>query len=214
MPGDLESFGFDIAEERANERSRSRDCEGIETEAYDRSWDRPKRRQVPKSFRSPRRRQPPPIDDFIAGWQGAAYANPPAEETSAHRPATDTASSPLPHVDVDMVSDNGMEFGNVNNAPAIPQPPTFRGSTKAKRRVFVREYQKYLNQINTANHGLSTLCHAALFDLSQDHNEVTESEWQAWFMEAFEEDPLDLDIIHRRLQGVIRFDTKSISTGH
>jgi hypothetical protein len=47
----------------------------------------------------------------------------------------------------------------------------------------------------------------ALFDLYKDHNEVTESEWQAWFMQAFDKDSVDLDVLRKRLMAVIRFDT-------
>ncbi|KAH9093688.1 hypothetical protein Ae201684P_016312 [Aphanomyces euteiches] len=48
----------------------------------------------------------------------------------------------------------------------------------------------------------------ALFDFNRDHHEVTEDEWIAWFNAAIEEEPLDLDVLKRRLTSVVRFDTK------
>ncbi|KAH9102016.1 hypothetical protein AeMF1_021338, partial [Aphanomyces euteiches] len=50
--------------------------------------------------------------------------------------------------------------------------------------------------------------HIALFDFNKDHHEVTEDEWIAWFNAAIEEEPLDLDVLKRRLTSVVRFDTK------
>ncbi|CAK4099126.1 unnamed protein product, partial [Aphanomyces euteiches] len=48
----------------------------------------------------------------------------------------------------------------------------------------------------------------ALFDFNKDHHEVTKDEWIAWFNAAIEEEPLDLDVLKRRLTSVVRFDTK------
>ena len=45
-----------------------------------------------------------------------------------------------------MGSADGRDFGRVFNAPAIPQAPTFVGSTKSDRRAFMRNYQKYLDR--------------------------------------------------------------------
>ncbi|ETW05443.1 hypothetical protein H310_03208 [Aphanomyces invadans] len=83
--------------------------------------------------------------------------------------------------DVDMGSDHGYGRGQVWNAPAIPQPPTFKGSTKSERRVFMREYQKYLAQINALQcTGSRPFAmpkrRIAMFDLNKDHNLVTEAE--------------------------------------
>ncbi|KAH9149538.1 hypothetical protein AeRB84_007413, partial [Aphanomyces euteiches] len=44
--------------------------------------------------------------------------------------------------------------------------------------------------------------------VSAYHHEVTEDEWIAWFNAAIEEEPLDLDVLKRRLTSVVRFDTK------
>ncbi|RHZ33110.1 hypothetical protein DYB37_012932, partial [Aphanomyces astaci] len=46
--------------------------------------------------------------------------------------------------DVDMGFDNAVK---VLNAPALPQPPSFKGSTESERRAFMREYQRYTSQI-------------------------------------------------------------------
>ncbi|ETV93780.1 hypothetical protein H310_12344 [Aphanomyces invadans] len=86
----------------------------------------------------------------------------------------------------------------------------------------MREYQKYLAQINALQCVGSrpfampvSACmdpfskrRIALFDMNKDHNVVTEEEWVAWFHAAFDEDPQDLDVLKRRLSNAIRFDTK------
>ncbi|ETV93472.1 hypothetical protein H310_12523 [Aphanomyces invadans] len=123
--------------------------------------------------------------------------------------------------DVYMGSDAGYDSGQVWNAPALPKAPTFKGSTKAEQRVFMREYQMYLSQINAmqcvGSRPFAMLVNAcmdpfskrriALFDLNKDHNAVTEAEWIAWFNAALEEEPQDLDILKKRLAAAIRFDT-------
>ncbi|KAF0735694.1 hypothetical protein AaE_009062, partial [Aphanomyces astaci] len=126
--------------------------------------------------------------------------------------------------DTDMGSHGG--YGRtapqVWNAPALPQPPTFSGSTKAERRAFMREYQKYLGQIKALQCNGSrpfempvSACmdpfskrRIALFDFNRDHHSITNDEWVAWFKSAFAEDPQDLDVLKQRLQRAIRFDTK------
>ncbi|ETV63603.1 hypothetical protein H257_19468, partial [Aphanomyces astaci] len=82
----------------------------------------------------------------------------PPPQPEEHQLSQHGASVPLPadndpsdvRDDTDMGSDGG--YGRtapqVWNAPALPQPPTFSGSTKAERGNFMREYQKYLGQIN------------------------------------------------------------------
>ncbi|RHY23279.1 hypothetical protein DYB32_009255 [Aphanomyces invadans] len=124
--------------------------------------------------------------------------------------------------DVDMGSDAGYGRGQVWNAPALPKAPTFKGSTKTERRVFMREYQMYLSQINAmqcvGSRPFAMLVSAcmdpfskrriALFDLNKDHNAVTEAEWIVWFNAALEEEPQDLDVLKKRLAAAIRFDMK------
>ncbi|CAK4786747.1 unnamed protein product, partial [Aphanomyces euteiches] len=43
--------------------------------------------------------------------------------------------------DVGIEDEDMDDCGMVLNAPALPQPPSFKGSTKAERRTFMREYQ-------------------------------------------------------------------------
>ncbi|RHZ42733.1 hypothetical protein DYB26_015447 [Aphanomyces astaci] len=78
-------------------------------------------------------------------------------------------------------------------------------STKAERRAFMREYQKYLGQINALQCKGSrpfampvSACmdpfsnrRIALSDFNRDHHYITNDEWVAWFKSAFEEDPQD-----------------------
>ncbi|ETV65133.1 hypothetical protein H257_18058 [Aphanomyces astaci] len=76
---------------------------------------------------------------------------------SAAAPPTteaDDASVPLPDDNNPLDVRDGTHIGSddgygrtapqVWNAPALPQPPTYSGSTKAERRAFMREYQNYL----------------------------------------------------------------------
>ncbi|RHY16930.1 hypothetical protein DYB36_012487 [Aphanomyces astaci] len=87
----------------------------------------------------------------------------------------------------------------------------------------MREYQKYLEQVNALQCNGSrpfampvSVCmdpfskrQIALYDFNRDHNSITNDEWVAWFKSAFEEDPQELDVLKQRLQRAIRFDTES-----
>ncbi|ETV91029.1 hypothetical protein H310_14269 [Aphanomyces invadans] len=109
------------------------------------------------------------------------------------------------------------------NAPAIPQAPTFKGSTKLERRVFMREYQKYLAQINALQCNGSRpfvmpvgTCMdpfskrwIAMFDLNKDHNLVSEAERvQSWsyaggdLMRVLEQDHQEL-VLHQEGKVVV-----------
>ncbi|ETW06864.1 hypothetical protein H310_02997 [Aphanomyces invadans] len=48
----------------------------------------------------------------------------------------------------------------------------------------------------------------ATSDLGKSHDDVTEAKWVAWFMEARDEDPVELDALIRRLQIAVQFDTR------
>ncbi|RQM28293.1 hypothetical protein B5M09_010807 [Aphanomyces astaci] len=86
----------------------------------------------------------------------------------------------------------------------------------------MREYQKYLGQINTLQCNGSrpfampaSACvdqfskrWIALFDFNRDHNSITNDECVAWCKSAFEEDPQDLGVFKQSLQRAIRFDTE------
>ncbi|KAH9134513.1 hypothetical protein AeRB84_019710, partial [Aphanomyces euteiches] len=153
----------------------------------------------------------------------AAPVEPAAAPTEGVPASREAHETPLPE-DTDMGSDAGYGRAQVWHAPAIPHPPTFERSTKAERRQFMREYQRYLSQINalhsegsrpftmpvSACMNPSSKRRIALFDFNKDHHEVTEDEWIAWFNAATEEEPLDLDVLKRRLTSVVRFDTKII----
>jgi hypothetical protein len=133
------------------------------------------------------------------------------------------ANVPLPpsvQDDDDMGQEDARGF--VYNAPALPEPPSFSGSTKAERRTFIRQYDKYLDQVNalqvngsrpfvmpvSACMEVFTKKRVALWDMgNRDYREVTEEEWAAWFGKAYEEEPLDLDVLKKRLTTAIKFDT-------
>ncbi|KAF0742416.1 hypothetical protein AaE_008611, partial [Aphanomyces astaci] len=154
---------------------------------------------------------------------------------SAAAPPTtegDGASVPLPadndpsdvRDDTDMGSDGGTavlrrKFGTRRRSRSRRH---FRARPSNERRAFMREYLKYLGQINALQCNGSRLFampvregmdpfskrRIALFDFNRDHHSITNDEWVAWFRSAFEEDPQDLDILKQRLQRAIRFDTK------
>ncbi|KAH9133816.1 hypothetical protein AeRB84_020207, partial [Aphanomyces euteiches] len=130
----------------------------------------------------------------------AAPVEPSAAPTEGVPASREAHETPLPE-GKDMGSDVGYGRAQVWHAPAIPHPPTFKGSTKAERRQSMREYQR-------ACMDPSSKRRIALFDFNKDHHEVTEDEWIAWFNAAIKEEPLDLDVLKRRLTSVVRFDTK------
>ncbi|KAF0699579.1 Aste57867_9867 [Aphanomyces stellatus] len=153
-----------------------------------------------------------------AEQEGPAKA---AGAATAHAAAQAAPQDDTPIDDASMGEDDCF-IRQVWNAPAIPQAPIFKSSTKAERRAFMREYQKYLSQINA----LQCVCSRPfgmpvsacmdpfskrridLFDMNKDHNVVTEDEWVVWFDAAFDEDPQDLDVLKKRLTSAIRFNTK------
>ncbi|RHY84574.1 hypothetical protein DYB35_013380 [Aphanomyces astaci] len=102
--------------------------------------------------------------------------------------------------DVDMGFDNAVK---VLNAPALPQPPSFKGSTESERRAFMREYQRY-----TLVYGPVFNRRISMFDFGKSYGDVTEDEWVALFMEAHDEAPDELDALKKRLQVALQFDTK------
>ncbi|CAK4586689.1 unnamed protein product, partial [Aphanomyces euteiches] len=192
---------------------------------------RPLRRQVPTPFRSPPRRNPPPVDQRVVFggyvYQPPATAAPTPTAAPNVSPSNSTPgraqNTPLPADsadDVDMGDDDGSTF--VYNAPALPQPPTFNGSTKAERRIFIRQYNKYLDQINalhcngtrpfvmpvSACMDVSTKKRLAMWTFgNRDYRTIEESEWEAWFGKAFDEEPQDLEVLKKRLTSAIRFNT-------
>ncbi|KAF0735576.1 hypothetical protein AaE_009069 [Aphanomyces astaci] len=99
----------------------------------------------------------------------------------------------------------------VLNAPALPQPPTFKGSTKSERRAFMREYQRYTSQIMALQStgyrpflmsvgeciDLFSKRRIVMFDFGKSHGDVTEAPWGVWFMEAHDEEPVELDALKK-----------------
>ncbi|CAK4421450.1 unnamed protein product, partial [Aphanomyces euteiches] len=207
-------------------RSRSRDRD-------EQPRGRQDRREVRNPFRSPRRRQPRPVDEWLprSGYvftpatygesspgPAAAPVEPAAAPTEGVPASREPHETPLPE-DTDMRSDAGYGRAQVWHAPAISHPPNFKGSTKAERRQFMCDYLSQINALQSegsrpfampvsACMDPSSKRRIALFDFNKDHHEVTEDEWIAWFNAAIEEEPLDLDVLKRRLTSVVRFDTK------
>ncbi|RHY25165.1 hypothetical protein DYB25_011701 [Aphanomyces astaci] len=87
------------------------------------------------------------------------------------------------------------------NAPALSQPPKFKGSTKSERRSFMREYQRYTQIMASQSTGQRPF-------FMPSYGDVTEDEWVAWFMESHDEEPVELDALKKRLQVAVQFDTK------
>ncbi|RHZ28685.1 hypothetical protein DYB37_012805, partial [Aphanomyces astaci] len=139
---------------------------------------------------------------IVMGTLGNALATP--------RTATPTGATKLPSVPDDDDMGEGDERGFVYNAPAIPDPPSFNGSTKSERRSFIPQYKKYLDQVNalqlngsrpfvmpvSAYMDVFTKKRVAMWDMAnRDYRGVTEAEWASWFSKVFEEEPQDLDVL-------------------
>ncbi|ETV93470.1 hypothetical protein H310_12521 [Aphanomyces invadans] len=166
---------------------------------------RPVRREVANPFRFPGRRAPLSADAWFRQGEGypispAPYGGPPlpaerpeeafamgADQAKSTRAAgaaaANEAAQDSPMEDVNMGDDDGFVRQDWN-APAIPQTPLFEGSMKAEWRAFMREYQKYLAQINALQCVGSRPCmdpfskrRITLFDMNKDHNDVTEAKW-------------------------------------
>ena len=193
-------------------------------------------RKVQGPFSSPQRRKAQPAffrQDSAFGEAEAAYgtAAPNYGTSSAYGEApsspTPGIKTPSPSDDVDMDQD-GSTARTVLNAPALPKPPLFKGSTKAERRQFIRDYNTYIAQVNALQYGgsrpfimpvnscieQSTKKRIALWDMhGRDYNSIREDEWIAWFMESYVENPLDLDVVKARLQTAITYDMTIIDAG-
>ncbi|KAG9413694.1 hypothetical protein AC1031_012921 [Aphanomyces cochlioides] len=236
-----ENSSEDDVQRDDHDRSRSRD-------RAEQPRGRQVRREVTNPFRSPRRRQPRPVDEWLPSrgpysiplpYDPQSYDEPPVrnvdEPSAVPLPPDDEATGEAEghvetdgpkeqvHADTDMGSDGGYGRGfQVLNAPAIPQPPTFSGSTKTERREFMRAYEKYVGQINalqstgsrpfampvSACIEPSTKRYIAMWDYQRDYNAISEDEWTMWFKAAFDEDPQDFYVLKKRLQSAIRFDMR------
>ncbi|KAH9155858.1 hypothetical protein LEN26_003270, partial [Aphanomyces euteiches] len=217
-----------MSDSDSQRRSQSPDnAPGNRSRSREHQRGRPLRRQVPTPFRSPPRRYPPPVDQRVVFggyvYQPPATAAPTPSAAPNVSPSNSTPgtaqNTPLPADtadDVDMGDDDGSTF--VYNAPALPQLPTFNGSTKAERRTFIRQYNKYLDQINalqcngtrpfvmpvSACMDVSTKKRLAMWTFgNRDYRTIKESEWEAWFGKAFDEEPQDLEVLKKRLTSAI-----------
>ncbi|RHZ04943.1 hypothetical protein DYB26_016496 [Aphanomyces astaci] len=100
-----------------------------------------------------------------------------------------------------------------------PGNPTFKGSTKEERRVFMAAYNLYIGQTNalTAN-GVRPFImpvracieparkqRIAEWDMGKDPDDVSEGEWIAWFKQGFDVDPRALDTLKKRIKSAVVF---------
>ncbi|RHY25898.1 hypothetical protein DYB32_008020 [Aphanomyces invadans] len=149
----------------------------------------------------------------VGGAAGSASASGPSQSTGAAGAAEENA---------DLRDDESMGVYDhmIYNAPAIPQAPKFKGSTKAERRQFMREYNQYLEQVaalqTTTTKPLVmpvsacidhyTKKRVAMWELDKTVEETTEADWIAWMRLGFDVLPSDLDAIKVRLRGAVKFD--------
>ncbi|RLO02884.1 hypothetical protein DYB28_013221 [Aphanomyces astaci] len=163
-------------------------------------------------FRSPQgRRQPVAADEAWSYARVATFAAPGFGGTSG------TAPGPtLDKEDVDM----GQNDVHLHNTPALPKNPTFKGSTKEERRVFMAAYNLYIGQTNSlsANGVLpfimpvraciepATKQRIAEWDMGKDPDDVSEGEWIAWFKQGYDIDPRALDTLKKRIKSAVVFD--------
>ncbi len=155
MDGDHEADGRSRSPRGADDRSRSRERDQESRGRGRVRQDGTQYNPVQAPFRSPRRRQPQPIDVSAPRVYAANPADvplpeevdgTPREQAPQEQPARRQPEAPRQgdREDVDMGSDEP----RVYHAPAIPLAPSFNGSTKQDRRAFMRSYQKYVAQIN------------------------------------------------------------------
>ncbi|CAK4616227.1 unnamed protein product [Aphanomyces euteiches] len=126
------------------------------------------------------RRQPGPVDEDWS-YDRKKTRPPPGQED-------EEAADEEHEVEDD---DMGYADGFMQNAPALPKPPRFKGSTKAERRRFMDEYNLYISQTNalTAN-GIRPFImpvaaciepeskhRIALWGFVKNADDVTEAEW-------------------------------------
>ncbi|ETW08620.1 hypothetical protein H310_01161 [Aphanomyces invadans] len=156
--------------------------------------------RVRRVFKSPERRT------FAGPTKGSRshvrskYANAPL--------ADDEYTAAEESDDVDMEQEDVI----VRNAPALPKPPMFKGSTKAERRVFMSAYdlcsnQTYALSANGLRPFVMPVCadmdfeskyRIVVWDLGKDPDEVTEEEWVAWFRLGFEVEPRAFESLKKR----------------
>ncbi|CAK4536157.1 unnamed protein product [Aphanomyces euteiches] len=203
----------------AGDRSRSREREESDARTRAGQGRGRDRLRTPRPFMSPKRTQPPPVDE--ANWNPYGSFGAPKSAPTAGTPSGGAAGGAMDE-DVGIEDEDMDDCGMVLNAPALPQPPNFKGSTKAERRTFMREYQKYALQVDALRAAGQrpflmpvsacidhfTKRRVAVFDFEKDIQEITEEEWVKWFKEAYEETPVELDVLKKRLQAAIVFDLR------
>ncbi|ETV92316.1 hypothetical protein H310_13370 [Aphanomyces invadans] len=128
---------------------------------------------------------------------GPSAAEPVAAAAGATpTPASEPARTAAASYGADGRDDESMGASDrmVFNAPAIPQAPKFKGSTKTVRRQFMREYNQYLEQVaalqTTTTKPLVmpvsacidhyTKKRLAMWELDKPADSVTEAEWVGW----------------------------------
>ncbi|RLO00339.1 hypothetical protein DYB28_001383 [Aphanomyces astaci] len=143
---------------------------------------------VRRLFRSPQGRQQP-----VAVDESWTYGRPtgPAPDSTA---PTDVPAAEKEDVDM------GETDVYLHNAPALPKHPTFKGSTKEKRRTFMAAYNLYISQTTAI-----TVNGTEPF-VMPDPYEVTEAEWVAWFRQGYDVDPRALDTLKKRIKAAVVFD--------
>ncbi|RQM19456.1 hypothetical protein B5M09_013955, partial [Aphanomyces astaci] len=93
----------------------------------------------------------------------------------------------------------GPTDGFVSNAPAFPDLPSYNGSTKSERRAFIRQYNKYLDQINALQLNGSR---PFVMPVSACMNVFTKKRVAMWDMAN-----RDYQVLKKRLTTAIQFDT-------
>ncbi|ETV95131.1 hypothetical protein H310_11400 [Aphanomyces invadans] len=109
---------------------------------------------------------------------------------------------------------------SMSTTPPLSKPSTYKGSTKEERRVLMASFNLYISQTNalTAN-GVrpfvmpvsaciepGTKQRVAEWDMDKDPEDVTESEWVAWFKQGYDVEPRALDSLKKRIKAAVVFD--------
>ncbi|POM63585.1 Hypothetical protein PHPALM_20993 [Phytophthora palmivora] len=94
----------------------------------------------------------------------------------------------------------GTESGRITNAPVLPAAPRYAGNTMRDRRDFMRAYETYFHALSAFDTGFGrpfimpvTACieertckMICLYEFQKSPNNVSESEWIAYFLQATE----------------------------
>ncbi|OWZ10013.1 hypothetical protein PHMEG_00017202 [Phytophthora megakarya] len=132
------------------------------------------------------------------GEERARHAPTPIVNPFDRRPSQSNPAQTSPAKSDVTMEDVSGDFGTIMNAPALPKPPRYKGSSMQERREFLRAYETYfsaLSAFQTAHNrpfvqpvgscieqGTKEII--AKFTFAKNWQDVTEDEWVNYFLQA------------------------------